>query len=190
MPATVTDRSCIASSRADCVLGVARLISSARTRLAKTGPRWNSNRRPPSGVSSMTLVPIMSAGIRSGVNWMRWNLRCRASASVRTSSVLPSPGTPFEQHVAAGDQGRQRVVDDLARGRRSPCRPRGAALRNRPGTGRAVCFDLVGRAGFAHRSMIGSPCDRNQVSLALTESVKAGRRPGPEITQNDRNVGR
>ena len=33
--------SCIASSNADCVLGVARLISSASTRLAKTGPRWN-----------------------------------------------------------------------------------------------------------------------------------------------------
>src|SRR5688500_15729777 len=39
-------------------------------------------------------VPVMSAGIRSGVNWMRLNSRSRASASVRTSIVLPSPGTP------------------------------------------------------------------------------------------------
>ncbi len=67
-PATVTDRSCIASSRADCVLGVARLISSARTRFANNGPRWNSNRRAPSAVSCSTFVPIRSAGIRSGVN--------------------------------------------------------------------------------------------------------------------------
>src|SRR5205823_3882576 len=35
---TVTVRSCIASSSALCVLGVARLISSARTRFAKIGP--------------------------------------------------------------------------------------------------------------------------------------------------------
>ena len=34
----MTCRSAIASSRADCVLGAARLISSASTRLAKTGP--------------------------------------------------------------------------------------------------------------------------------------------------------
>ena len=67
---------------------------------------------------STTFVPMMSAGIRSGVNWIRWNFRCRASASVRTSSVLPRPGHPFEQHVAAGEQGHQRAVDDLARGRR------------------------------------------------------------------------
>ncbi len=94
VPATVTDRSCIASSKADCVLGVARLISSASTRLANTGPRWKSNRRPPSGVSCSTFVPIRSAGIRSGVNWIRWNFRCSASARVRTSRVLPRPGTP------------------------------------------------------------------------------------------------
>ena len=34
----VTDPSCIASSRADCVLGVARLISSARQICVKIGP--------------------------------------------------------------------------------------------------------------------------------------------------------
>ena len=34
----VTCRSCIASSSADCTLAGARLISSARTRLAKIGP--------------------------------------------------------------------------------------------------------------------------------------------------------
>ena len=37
---------------------------------------------------------MMSAGIRSGVNWMREKLRLSASASVRTSIVLPRPGTP------------------------------------------------------------------------------------------------
>jgi len=36
----------------------------------------------------------MSAGMRSGVNWMRLNVRSSAAASVRTSNVLPMPGTP------------------------------------------------------------------------------------------------
>ena len=39
--------SCMASSRADCVLGGVRLISSARTRLAKIGPCRKRNSRSP-----------------------------------------------------------------------------------------------------------------------------------------------
>src|SRR5688500_18336256 len=92
--ATVTEPSLIASSSADCVFGVARLISSASTMFAKIGPRWNSKRLPPPGSSTMTLVPTMSAGIRSGVNWTRENEAWMHSESVRTSIVLPRPGTP------------------------------------------------------------------------------------------------
>ena len=40
---TVTCFSCIASSKALCVFGVALLISSARTMFANTGPGWNLN---------------------------------------------------------------------------------------------------------------------------------------------------
>jgi hypothetical protein len=40
VPATVTVPSCIASRSADCVFGVARLISSASTICAKIGPCW------------------------------------------------------------------------------------------------------------------------------------------------------
>ena len=40
-PITVTVCSCIASSSALCVFGVARLISSARMMLLKIGPGWN-----------------------------------------------------------------------------------------------------------------------------------------------------
>ncbi len=58
-------------------------------------------------------VPMMSAGIRSGVNWMRLNSRSSASASVRTSSVLPRPGTPSSSAVAADEQAGQHAVDDL-----------------------------------------------------------------------------
>ena len=42
----------------------------------------------------MTSVPVMSAGIRSGVNWMRLNSSDSASASVRIISVFARPGTP------------------------------------------------------------------------------------------------
>ena len=94
---TLTVRSCIPSSRADCVLGVARFTSSARTILAKMGPGWKLNTRllPVELPSSLTIVvPTISAGIRSGVNWIRANFRASASATVRTSSVLPRPGTP------------------------------------------------------------------------------------------------
>ncbi len=44
-PLRVTWYSCIASSRADCVLGEALLISSARMMLANSGPLRNWARR-------------------------------------------------------------------------------------------------------------------------------------------------
>ena len=51
---TVTDSSSMASKRADWVLGVVRLIWSARTRLANRGPFWNSKVRRPCGDSMIT----------------------------------------------------------------------------------------------------------------------------------------
>ena len=66
---TVTRCSCIASSNADCVLGGVRLISSARTMFAKIGPGTKFiARRPVFASSWMMSVPVMSDGIRSGVN--------------------------------------------------------------------------------------------------------------------------
>ena len=92
----VTWYSCMACKRAAWVLGGVRLISSARTMLAKIGPWTNRNARlPVAWSSSMISVPVMSLGIRSGVNWMRLNFRCRARASVATVKVLARPGTPM-----------------------------------------------------------------------------------------------
>ena len=42
-PSALTWRSSIASSSADCVFGEARLISSASTMLANSGPGWKTN---------------------------------------------------------------------------------------------------------------------------------------------------
>ena len=61
LAAAVTRCSCIASSSAACVFGGARLISSARTMLAKIGPGAKRNSRlPVAGSSSSSSVPVMS----------------------------------------------------------------------------------------------------------------------------------
>jgi len=94
-PATVTCRSCIASNSAAWVFGGVRLISSARITLLNSGPSRKRKSRPPVvRFSSITSVPVMSAGIRSGVNWMRLNVRFSARLSVLIIKVLASPGTP------------------------------------------------------------------------------------------------
>ena len=103
----------MASSSADCVFGVARLISSASTRLAKIGPGWKRRALVAALSVSMIMLPTMSAGIRSGVNWMREYFRCSTRASVRSSVVLPRPGHAFEQHVAAGEQADEHAVDHV-----------------------------------------------------------------------------
>ena len=113
MPPTVTLCSCIASSRADCVFGVARLISSASTICAKIGPGWKLKTRWPSGVSLMMLVPMMSDGIRSGVNWMRLNLQVEHLAERAHQQRLAQAGHAFEQRVAADEQAGQDAVDDV-----------------------------------------------------------------------------
>ena len=59
-------------------------------------------------------MPVMSAGIRSGVNWMRLNVQSMTSAIVRTSIVLPRPGHALEEDVAVGEQAGQRLPDQLA----------------------------------------------------------------------------
>ena len=62
---------------------------------AKIGPGANTIwRRPVVASSWMMSVPVMSDGIRSGVNWMRLNFRSTTRASVWMSSVLARPGTP------------------------------------------------------------------------------------------------
>ena len=53
------------SNNAAWVRGVARLISSARRMFVNTGPGRNSN-APVAGI--YTLTPVISDGIRSGVN--------------------------------------------------------------------------------------------------------------------------
>src|SRR6478735_9117017 len=90
-PSTLTCRSSIASSSAAWVFGGVRLISSASSRLVNTGPSRNANSALR---ASYTSEPVMSPGIRSGVNCTRFVSICSAFAKLRTSSVLAVPGTP------------------------------------------------------------------------------------------------
>ena len=94
LPPALTCFSCIASSIAAWVFGGVRLISSARRMLVKIGPSMNRKLRRPDSSSSRTFVPVMSEGIRSGVNCTRLKPTSRIRASVDTMSVLASPGTP------------------------------------------------------------------------------------------------
>ncbi len=89
-PSTVTWPSSMASSSADCVLGDARLISSASSTVANTPPGRNSN----SLVARFQMeTPVTSVGSRSGVNWMRRQLPPIDRAMALARDVLPTPGT-------------------------------------------------------------------------------------------------
>ena len=58
-------------------------------------------------------MPTMSAGMRSGVNCTRENFRFTASASVRTSIVLPSPGTPSSSTWPPAKKRHEHAFQDL-----------------------------------------------------------------------------
>ena len=106
----VTVRSCMASSSADCVLAGARLISSASRNVVNSGPLTSENSLR---CRLKTLVPVMSAGIRSGVNWMRLNSQPSTAASVRASSVLRQAGHAFDQRVLVAQHHHQRIADGV-----------------------------------------------------------------------------
>ena len=89
--ATVTLCSCIASSSADCVFGVARLISSTSTTFVKIGPGRNSKSRLR---WSKIARPVTSVGCRSGVHWIRDVVApSMLPAIARASIVFAVPGT-------------------------------------------------------------------------------------------------
>ncbi len=61
----------------------------------------------------MISVPVMSAGIRSGVNWIRRKPRLIASAIVCTSIVFASPGTPSSRQWPPAKNRDDRLLDHL-----------------------------------------------------------------------------
>jgi hypothetical protein len=67
------------------------------------------------GSSSITSVPVMSDGMRSGVNWMRLKLRSSdiVCASERDQHRLRQPRHAHEQAVAAREDRDHQLVDDI-----------------------------------------------------------------------------
>ena len=105
----VTFRSCIASSRADCTFGAARLISSASSRLVKIGPlltrnslvRW-SRISEPEDVRGQQVDGELDAG-EGEVDRL---------GQARDEQRLGQPRHALEQQVAAGEQRDQDALDD------------------------------------------------------------------------------
>ena len=98
------------SSRPDCVLGEARLISSTSTTFAKIGPGRNSKRL---SRWLKTFVPTTSAGSRSAVHWTRANSRSIERASARASVVLPTPGRSSMSTWPSASTRDDEVLDDV-----------------------------------------------------------------------------
>ena len=67
----------------------------------------------PLGRSSRTVVPVMSDGIRSGVNWMRLKVTSRIWAIELTMQRLGQAGHADQQAVAAGEDGGEDLLDDF-----------------------------------------------------------------------------
>ena len=112
-PACVTCLSCMASSSAACVRGVARLISSTSTQLgedrARVGTRSSTRRR---ATSCRSRAPVTSAGIRSGVHCTRAQLQPERRRERLGEVRLAEPGQALDQHVAAGEDGGDQVGDE------------------------------------------------------------------------------
>ena len=89
-PPIVAAPSAMASSIADWVFALERLISSSRTMLALIGPICVTIFCE---AKSNICVPTISEGIRSGVHWMRLKDPETHDARIRAAVVLARPGT-------------------------------------------------------------------------------------------------
>ena len=116
VPPMVTLCSCIASSRAaDCVLGVARLISSASTICANSGP-GQAPRDLPAPSGSLVVDDIRAHDVRGhqvGSELDAVEMQIEHLAQRAHQQRLAQPRHPFQQRVAADEQARQDAVNDI-----------------------------------------------------------------------------
>ena len=108
-PSTVTWRSSMASSSADWVLGVARLISSAEHDVGEDRRRAGTRTRCVCWLQTET--PVTSDGSRSGVNWMRWKRAVDRAGERLGQHRLADAGHVLDQQVALAEQGDERQPD-------------------------------------------------------------------------------
>ncbi len=81
---------------------------------AKIGPGANTIcRRPVAASSLMMSVPVMSDGIRSGVNWMRLNFSSSTLRQRRDEQRLRQAGHADDQAVAADEERQQHEIEHV-----------------------------------------------------------------------------
>ena len=108
-PPIVTCLSCMASRSALWTFAGARLISSARTRLAKIGPRWGL-KSPVFGWKTMVPDDVARQQVRRELDPLELDAESRRQGLDQQG--LGQAGHPLEEHVAAGEQGDEKPFDD------------------------------------------------------------------------------
>jgi hypothetical protein len=101
------------SSIADCVLGVARLISSARQICVKIGPRWNSKKRGGRRAFHDHVGAQDVGRHQVGRELDAGEIRGQRFRQRADQQRLAQAGNAFEQAMAADEQAGQHAVDDL-----------------------------------------------------------------------------
>ena len=133
------------------------------------------------GGLSITIEPVMSPGIRSGVNCTRRVCTDSAAARLRTSRVLATPGHALHQHVPAAQQrdqqaGHRGVLADDGLGHLGANGAQRA--RGRPGWSVVVVIGVTplcrarravgpGRPGRGRRG-VGAACGPSRASISST----------------------
>ena len=159
--------SCIACKSAAWVLGGVRLISSPSTMLAKIGPLTNFiRRRPVPSSSSSTSVPVMSEGMRSGVNWILPKCERQEPGDARDHQRLGQPRHALEDAVALAKQRDQDLLEHIVLTDDHPGEFPGHLAVN---LGQHLRRPEIGRIGLGPRLNLGrtgvSPSDQGIVPL-------------------------
>ena len=113
LPPTVTECSCIASSMADWVLGVARLISSASTICEKIGPGLKLEDPAAVGQLHDDVGADDVGGHQVGGELDAVEVEVDRLGQGAHQQRLAQPGNAFEQGMTADEQAGQDSVDDL-----------------------------------------------------------------------------
>ena len=100
----------MASSSADCVFGVVRLISSASRTLVKTGPRLNSNR---CSTVEYIEMPRTSHGKHVAGELDALEVYVEGAGHGLGERGLAHAGNAFDEKVSAGEKADQREPDNV-----------------------------------------------------------------------------
>ena len=107
-PSTLTCRSSIASSSAAWVFGGVRLISSASSRLVNTGPAPELELRG-ARVVDQRAGDVAGHQVGGELHPLEVQLQCRGQGA--NQQRLRDTRNPFQQHVAAAQQGDHQPAD-------------------------------------------------------------------------------